>query len=147
MVAEITQIHIFDTLIEKLIEKYDPDINNIKVYGNLDNDGFCSNPLFLLTDVYNYLYPPSGMHFNQFKKHFSNGKEKVKCERNEHQNDRCGKMIYTNQECILLTKYGLIAALDTIVNKKTKSAICFREFIYSTTDSIIIDHTQVTSKL
>lgn len=54
------------------MSKYDPDINNIKVYGILDESGKCKDPYFLLKDVCEYLKGNTDKKYkkevNRFKK-------------------------------------------------------------------------------
>lgn len=52
--SELKQIKINDTIFN-LIEDYDEKIKEIRVYGILDKNDKCKNPLFMSSDVFKYL--------------------------------------------------------------------------------------------
>ena len=109
--SEIKQIHIFDTVIGKIVNKYDSEFSKIRVYGTQ------IEPLFMANDIWKYL--GKGHIFRDLKKF--NTKEK------------CKKIVSVqkiDRECNMLTKYGLIRCVSFCKNE-SKASIAFREFIYA----------------
>ena len=135
MTNEIKQIDIFDTVFN-FVEQYDPEIKNIKVYGILDQDGKCKDPYFLAGNVFKFI--GSNENTTRNIKKFVPGKETIK---------KVVKINNINRESNMLTKYGLIRCISLCGNKKTKSAICFREFIYALFDAIDDGNTNMTPVL
>lgn len=116
-VTEINRINIFDTIFSG-IALYDPEIINIRVYGILDENKKCNDPLFLGADVMKYLVGSTNKRY-YFKK-FQPEREIVK------------RKIFDNNKdyCNMLTLYGLIRAVAICGKNKSKSSIAFRELIY-----------------
>jgi hypothetical protein len=122
----LNRINIFDTVFH-FAETYDLEIKNIKVYGVFDENNKCKNPLFHGSDVIKYLRCNNNNAYRDFKK-FKPIKEIVK----KFISIQCGN--HTRPvECNLLTKYGLIRAVNLCGEAKT--GITFREFIYALFDS------------
>jgi hypothetical protein len=136
MTNEIKQIDIFDTVFN-FVEQYDPEIKNIKVYGVLDQDGKYKDPYFLITDIMRYMKLGQSNVFKYYKK-FVPGKETIK---------KVIKLKNRLYECNMLTKYGLIRCISLCGNKETKSAVCFREFIYALFNAIDDGNTNMTPVL
>jgi hypothetical protein len=132
--AEIKQLTIFDTIFGDLIEKYDPNIASIKVYGVLDEHKKCTNPLFLVTDVCRYINSDTN-NMTHFKNKFKKGTEIVLKKVLIEQNLKGGGKMTKLTESNMLTKYGLIRAI-AFCGKETKAHICFRELIYKLFDHI-----------
>jgi hypothetical protein len=127
--TELKQINIFDTVFQ-FAENYDPDIKKIRVYGILDKNNHCINPLFHASDVIKYLKGTLNNDTYHIKK-FKNPKEMVKI-----------KVSQTNKDPPnLLTKYGLIRAIGLCCNDTSKASIAFREFIYALFDALENGHT------
>ena len=122
----LNRINIFDTVFH-FAETYDLEIKNIKVYGVFDENNKCKNPLFHGGDVIKYLRGHNHSIYRDFKK-FKPIKEIVK----EFVSIQCGNH-NKPVECNLLTKYGLIRAVNLC--GETKTGIAFREFIYALFDS------------
>lgn len=123
--TEVTQLTIFDTIFGELIEKYDPKIADIKVYGILDAYKNCKEPYFMGNYVFKYL---KGSKTNTYRE-----LTKFKGKEIKYVKVKVGK--YGKQTCKMLTKYGLIRAI-ALCGKETKAHICFRELIYKLFDQI-----------
>jgi hypothetical protein len=126
--SEIKQIHIFDTVIGKIVNKYDPEFSKIRVYGTQ------TEPLFMANDIWKYLGKGDNI-YRDLKKF--NTKEKCKKIVNIQKIDR---------ECNMFTKYGLIRCVSFCKNE-TKASIALREFIYSLFNSIDTGNTMLNPVL
>ena len=122
-VTEINRINIFDTIFSD-ISVHDPEIINIRVYGILDENKKCSDPLFLGADVMKYLIKSTNKTY-YFKK-FKLEKEIVK------------RKIFNNNKdyCNMLTLCGLIRAVAICGKNESKSSVAFRELIYCLFDKL-----------
>jgi hypothetical protein len=132
----LNQISIFDTVFE-FIEKYDPEIKNIRIYGILDEHGKCKDPYFMTCDVLEYL----------------NKSPDIKKNLKNFTKDEAIKKLVIKKvkplECNMLTKYGLIRCISFCDNK-TKASITLRYLIYELFDTVnkdVLDkfHTNVIS--
>lgn len=131
--AEIEQINIYDTVFN-FVEKYDPEIKNIKVYGVLDQDGKCQDPYFLATDVIRYI---KGLNKKNSERDIKKFTEKETIKKTVNIPQMLNKILINKLvNCNMLTKYGLIRCIAICGNKETKASICFREFIYALFDAI-----------
>lgn len=125
-VTEINRINIFDTIFSD-ISVYDPEIINIKVYGILDENKKCNDPLFLGTDVIKYIKGSKKHSYVYFRK-FQQEKEIVK------------RKVYgngiNNLDSNMLTLCGLIRAVAICGKNESKSSVAFRELIYCLFDKL-----------
>lgn len=122
----LTQINIFDTVFS-FVEKYDSKIRDIKIYGILDENNKCVNPLFHAGDIIKYIKGNNDNKRREFKK-FNPEKEILFAKKIPNCNGRCN----------LLTKYGLIRA--TGLYKENIASVALREFIYALLDKLHESH-------
>ena len=113
--SELVRINIFDTVFN-FIEKYDPEIKNIRVYGILDEHNKCENPLFHGSDLLKYINNNNHNKRRYFKK-LQETKEILFSQKLPDYKARCN----------LITEYGLIKLVGFC--KNTAASIALSEFI------------------
>jgi len=128
--APLPQFDILKTVFGRTINKYEPRIANVRVYGTP------KNPLFMANDVSTFACGDSQPTARGLKK-YSIPLELVK-----------GKVINKNGVltlCNLLTKYGLMRFISS-VPQESQATVCFRNYIYSLFD-ILDSHVSSTKKI
>ena len=122
--AVLVEIKSYDTILQGVISKYDPEFLNVRIYSYTDGiepNKICKNPLFSAIDVYDYIKKEK-TNATRFYKKF-NKKEIIK----ENVNTK-GNRIYNMN---LLTIYGLIKCIGL-----SSDNIPLRELVYSMIEHI-----------
>jgi hypothetical protein len=114
---ELNEIHMFDTVF-RFAERYLSDIDNIRTYGTLDKNNFCSDALYNLDDAIEYIN-------GSFTRDWYLQKFEVSYEIVSK------KVAGIEKKYILLTKYGLIRMILLSGYNSTRSMTVFKEFTYA----------------
>lgn len=116
--SELVRLSIFDTIFNFIAN---PRIKNIRVYGILDENNKCENPLFHGCDLLEYARGDTKNCYRYFKKL----REKTEILLSQ-------KLPDCNARCNLITEYGLIKVVGFC--KGTIASISLSQFIYALFD-------------